>query len=59
MEPVETDTICPKCGERMLLLLDTDWSLFELRTVEQICPNCLHVERLETIAVERARREDK
>ena len=56
MEPVETDTICPKCGERMLLLFDTEWSLFELHTVEMICPNCVHVETIETIVAERARK---
>lgn len=53
MEPVETDTICPKCGERMLLLPDTEWSLFELHTVEMICPNCVHVETIETIVARR------
>lgn len=55
MEPIETDTTCPKCGERMLLLPDTDWSLFDLHTVEMICPNCVHVETIETIVV----REDR
>jgi len=55
MEPVETDVVCPKCGERMLLLPDTDWSLYELHTVEMICPNCVHVETIETIVV----REDR
>ena len=59
VEPVETDNICPKCGERMLLLPDTDWSLFELHTVEMICPNCVHIKTIETIVAERARREDK
>ena len=59
MEPVETDAVCPKCGERMLLLPDTEWSLYELHTVEMICPNCVHVETIETIVAERAKRGEK
>lgn len=59
MEPVETDTICPKCGERMLLLPDTDWTLFDLHTVEMICPNCVHTKTIETIVAERAKRGEK
>ena len=43
----------------MLLLPDTDWSLYELHTVEMICPNCVHVETIETIVAERARRREK
>lgn len=55
MEMVECERVCPKCGERMLLLPDTEWSLFELHTVEMICPNCVHVEVIETIVA----REDR
>jgi hypothetical protein len=38
---------------------ETEWSLWEQYSVDAICPNCLHVERVRTILVERARREDK
>lgn len=53
-----TKRICPKCGHRMRLMPDTEWSLWELHTIDAICPNCLHVERIETIVAERARREE-
>jgi len=56
---MDLEIICPKCGERMVVMPDTSWSLWELRTVDAICPNCLHVETIETIVAERSRREDK
>lgn len=59
MEMVECERVCPKCGERMCLLPSSEWSLWELHTIDAICPNCLHVEIIETIVVERARKGDK
>lgn len=59
MDTSELNLTCPKCGRQMRLLPDTEWQLWELRTIDAICPNCLHVEQFETIVAERARREDK
>lgn len=49
---------CPKCGQMMRLVPDSQWRLFEVRTVDYLCPNCLHVEQVKAILVERARKED-
>lgn len=38
---------CPKCGHRMELVPWSEWTLGERHTIDAICPNCLHVERLE------------
>lgn len=59
MDTVECERTCPKCGERMCLLPSSEWSLWGLRTIEAICPNCLHVERFEGIVAERDERGDK
>lgn len=59
MDAIEFNHTCPKCGERMRLLPDTEWQLWELHTIDAICPNCLHVETIETIVAERARREER
>ena len=58
MIEVEAPT-CPKCKHKMLVMPETEWSLWEQYSVDAICPNCLHVERVRMILVERARREDK
>lgn len=55
---MECEVTCPKCGERMRVMPDTEWQLWEVRTVDAICPRCLHVERIKTIVAERAKRED-
>lgn len=39
------DVRCPKCGGRMERW--ADWTLHRVRTVEYLCPSCLHVERVE------------
>lgn len=57
--PVDEAPTCPKCGERMVLLPDTTWSLWELHTIDAMCPNCLHVETILTIVAERAKGEEK
>ena len=59
METAECERTCPKCGDRMLVLPSSERSLWGLRTVEAICPNCMHVERHEYIVAERARREER
>lgn len=38
---------CPKCGSQMELVPWSEWRLGERRTIDAICPNCLHTERLE------------
>jgi hypothetical protein len=57
--PVEEAPTCPKCGEKMVLLPDTTWSLWELHTIDAMCPNCLRVEKVVTIVAERAKGEEK
>lgn len=42
----EWDHTCPKCGAVMRVMPETDWCLRDMRTIDAICPNCLHVERL-------------
>lgn len=42
---------CPKCGNDMLKIDDSVWRLYEIRTVDYICPNCLHVEKVKTITL--------
>lgn len=54
-----SDIVCEKCGERMVILPDTEWQLWEIHTVNAICPNCLHVTEIKTIVAERARREER
>lgn len=46
---------CPKCGEDMLKIDDSVWRLYEVRTVDYICPNCLHVEKVKTIALRKGK----
>lgn len=43
----------------MEALPDTEWSLFELHSIDYICPNCMHVERHEYIVAERARKKER
>lgn len=43
---------CPNCGEEMRLMPDSDWQLFEVRSVDYMCPRCLHVERVKSIVIE-------
>lgn len=50
---MECEITCPKCGERMRIMPDTEWQLWEVHTVDAICPRCLHVERIKTIIVKR------
>ena len=38
---------CPKCGAQMELVPWSEWTLHGKRTIDAICPECLHVERLE------------
>lgn len=59
MDAENFDLTCPKCGRQMRLLPDSEWSLWELHTIDAICPNCLHVEHFETIVAERAKREER
>lgn len=42
---------CPKCGNVMHMVPESDWQLYEVRTVDYICPVCLHVERVKTIII--------
>jgi len=43
---METEEIaCRKCGEAMLPVSDSVHRLFDVVTIEYICPNCLHVEK--------------
>lgn len=37
----------------MRVMPDTEWQLWEVHTVDAICPRCLHVERIKTIIVKR------
>lgn len=46
---------CERCGHDMLYVPEADWTLFELRTVEYICPNCLHVKKVTGIVLKRER----
>jgi len=54
----EFNLTCPKCGEAMRAMPYSEWHLWEVRTVDYICPNCLHVEQVREIMVKRARRGD-
>lgn len=48
------ERVCPKCGETMRVMPDTEWSLFELHSIDYMCPNCLHTERHKyVVAIER------
>lgn len=38
---------CPKCGRQMELVPWSEWRLGERHTIDAICPNCLHVERID------------
>ena len=49
---------CPKCGQTMRIVPETEWTLWEKYTVDAICPNCLHTKRIEAIILER-KREDQ
>lgn len=49
------EKLCPKCGKPMYLLPDRDWTLNDIKVVEAICENCLHVERITTVV---AKKED-
>ena len=42
-----TAPTCPKCGRQMELVPWSEWQLGERRTIDAICPSCLHIERLE------------
>lgn len=46
---------CPKCGQMMHLVPDSQWHLYDVRTVDYMCPNCLHVERVKGIALRKER----
>lgn len=48
---------CPHCGAMMEPLPDTEWTDGRQRTIEILCPNCLHRETV-YLAV-RARRSHK
>ena len=37
----------------MRLVPESEWQLFDVRTVDYICPNCLHVERVKVIVLEK------
>lgn len=39
----------------MLKMDDSEWHLYELRTVDYICPSCLHVEKVKTIALRKGK----
>ena len=47
----EDERRCPKCGNVMHMVPESDWQLYEVRTVDYICPVCLHTERVKTIAI--------
>lgn len=42
---------CPKCGGEMRPVPDSEWHLWDVRRIDYICPNCLHVETRETIVL--------
>lgn len=42
---------CPKCGHDMRIMPEREYQLFEIHTIDAICPSCLHVERLDYIAL--------
>ena len=44
---------CPHCGHAMELVPFTEWSLHNVYSVDLICPNCMHVERVEVVEAER------
>lgn len=49
---VTTDkAVCPKCGAEMRLADETEWQLDERYSVSFICPNCLHVKRVDSICL--------
>lgn len=41
---------CPKCGWQMELVPWSEWTLHGKRAIDAICPNCLHVERIDLAA---------
>ena len=47
---------CPKCGNNMQMIPDSEWQLHGLWSVDYICPVCLHVERVKCV---KAEKEDK
>lgn len=46
MDPIETQNVCPKCGEPMYLLPYSCATNHDIRTYDAICKNCLHVEQM-------------
>jgi hypothetical protein len=44
---------CPKCGEPMYVLPYSDMTKGEIKTMDAICENCLHVEQVTVIAAKR------
>lgn len=46
-----TEVVCPKCGNKMKMVPESEWTLWEVRTVDYICPNCMHVEKVRTIKI--------
>ena len=41
---------CPKCGAQMELVPWSEWRLGERHTIDAICPECLHMERIDLAA---------
>lgn len=54
---IEERTCC-KCGHKMRAIPESEWHLFELASIDYICPNCLHVYRVEYLVEERRRGTD-
>lgn len=48
-------TVCDKCGHEMLLAPSSELTLHDVKTVQLICPNCLHVRDVEVIVVQMER----
>lgn len=48
-----TEPICPKCGHRMRIVPEREYQLWDVHTVDAICPNCLHVETIDVVTAKR------
>ncbi len=48
---MSSDIRCPKCGNHMQVMPDTEYQLYDVHTIDVICPVCLHVERMDVLIV--------
>lgn len=44
---------CPKCGAPLYLVPESETVTWGVLTVDLICENCLHVERVTTVVAEK------